>query len=145
MDLPVNTAPPREHQDGFPQGAVDPSMVWVVCLCAEWCGTCREYRAVFAAQAQAHPALRFVWVDVEDQPELAGDLDVDTFPTVLVGRLAASGIRLDFAGPLLPQPAILERLLGQVCAASEDAPPMLGAADPEAQAVLARVAVHDRA
>lgn len=116
---------------------------WVVCLCAEWCGTCRDYRAVFEAQAHVHSGLRFVWVDVEDAPELLGDLDVETFPTVLVGRALATGMVLDFAGPLLPQSAILERLLARVGAASSHAPLVPAGTDPEALAVLCRVAARD--
>jgi thioredoxin 1 len=80
---------------------------WVVCLCAQWCGTCRDYRAVFDQLARAHPAVRFVWIDIEDDAEVAGDLDVETFPTLLL----AEGQVARFLGPLLPQAAVLSRLL----------------------------------
>ena len=80
---------------------------WVVCLCAQWCGTCRDYRAVFDQLARAHPAVRFVWIDIEDDAEVAGDLDVETFPTLLL----ADGQVARFLGPLLPQAAVLSRLL----------------------------------
>ena len=80
---------------------------WVVCLCAQWCGTCRDYRAVFDQLARAHPAVRFVWIDIEDDAEVAGDLDVETFPTLLI----ADGQVARFLGPLLPQAAVLSRLL----------------------------------
>ena len=79
----------------------------VVCLCAQWCGTCRDYRAVFDQLARAHPAVRFVWIDIEDDAEVAGDLDVETFPTLLL----AEGQVARFLGPLLPQAAVLSRLL----------------------------------
>ena len=78
-----------------------------MCLCAGWCGTCRDYRALFDALAQAHPEVRFEWVDIEDESELAGDLDVETFPTLLI----ADGRKAHFLGPLPPQAAVLERLL----------------------------------
>ena len=80
---------------------------WVVCLCAQWCGTCRDYRAVFDQLARAHPSVRFVWIDIEDDAEVAGDLDVETFPTLLL----ADGQVARFLGPLLPQAAVLSRLL----------------------------------
>ena len=80
---------------------------WVVCLCASWCGVCRDYRALFDALAVAYPAARFVWVDVEDEEEVAGDLDVETFPTLLI----ADGRQARFLGPLLPQAPVLARLL----------------------------------
>ncbi|MCC6218077.1 MAG: thioredoxin, partial [Aquabacterium sp.] len=31
----------------------------IVCLCADWCGTCREYAQVFEALQQALPAHRY--------------------------------------------------------------------------------------
>lgn len=108
-----------------------PDRWWVVCLCAGWCGTCRDYRAVFEALAAAHPGVRFEWVDIEDESEVAGDLDVETFPTLLV----ADGLRARFLGPLLPQAAVLSRLLTSLQGGA-GAP---GAARPEAQDVFDRV------
>ena len=35
---------------------------WVVCLCADWCGTCRDYRALFDALAPAYAAWEAVFV-----------------------------------------------------------------------------------
>ena len=59
---------------------------WVICLCAQWCGACREWRDLFAQAAAAHPSLRFGWVDVEDEAAAMGDVDIETFPTLLVAR-----------------------------------------------------------
>lgn len=81
--------------------------LWVVCLCAEWCGACREYRPLFAEVERAHPGLRFAWVDIEDHADLADDFDVETFPTILVA--GADGTR--FIGPLLPHAETLSRML----------------------------------
>jgi len=79
----------------------------VVCLCAAWCGTCKEYLQPFERLAAQFPQMRFVWLDVEDREDVAGDLDVETFPTVLV----AQGQRARFLGPVLPQTAVLARML----------------------------------
>lgn len=103
---------------------------WAVCLCANWCGTCRDYRPLFDDLARTHPQMRFVWVDVEDDADLAGDLDVETFPTLLI----ADGTKARFLGPLLPQAPVLARLL-----ASLQAAPHGGGAGGEAQAVFERV------
>jgi len=92
--------------------------LWVVCLCAEWCGACREYRPLFAQVALAHPHLRFAWVDIEDHAELADDFDVETFPTLLVA--GESGTR--FLGPLLPHAETLARLLGALQPAQASSP-----------------------
>lgn len=103
---------------------------WAVCLCADWCGTCRDYRAIFEALAPAHPGVRFVWVDIEDEADVAGDLDVETFPTLLI----ADGQTARFLGPLLPQAAVLSRLLESLQAGPDG-----GRADPLAQAAFERV------
>jgi thioredoxin-like negative regulator of GroEL len=85
--------------------------LWVVCLCAQWCRACNDYQAVFAGMAatmgQSHPETQFVWIDVEDQADLVGDLDIDTFPTLLVGD--GDGVR--FLGAVTPQADVLSRLL----------------------------------
>ena len=78
----------------------------VICLCAAWCGTCREYAPLFVQVAAAHPHLAFRWVDIEDEADALGDLDIDTFPTLVVGAGA-----VQFAGPVLPQAGQIERLL----------------------------------
>ena len=98
---------------------------WVVCLCADWCGTCRDYRPAFERIAAAHPGLRFAWVDIEDHSDIADDFDVETFPTLLV--VGAQGTH--FLGPLLPHPETLSRML--------DALP---AAQPSSQTVAALMA-----
>jgi hypothetical protein len=79
----------------------------VICLCAEWCGVCRQWRPAFAEQALAHPALRFAWVDVEDEAEAMGEVDVETFPSLLVAR----GDEPLFLGPIPPSGPGLARLI----------------------------------
>lgn len=84
---------------------------WVVCLCADWCRACKDYRGVFSQMAQElaekYPDSRFVWIDVEDSADLVGDLDIETFPTLLVGNDHG----LNFLGAVTPQPEVLSRLL----------------------------------
>lgn len=78
-----------------------------VCLCAAWCDTCNAYRATFAQLAQRYAQARFVWLDIEDQEDLLGDLEVENFPTVLI----AAGDEVRFFGTITPQPETLARLL----------------------------------
>jgi thioredoxin 1 len=80
---------------------------WVACLCAQWCGVCREWRAAFEAQARVQPDLLFAWVDVEDEAEAMGEVDIETFPTLLVAR----GNEPLFLGPIPPSGAGLARLV----------------------------------
>lgn len=104
---------------------------WVVCLCAQWCGVCNQYRATFEQLATQFPQMRFIWLDVEDREDVAGDLDIETFPSLLV----ADGERARFLGPVLPQPAVVTRMLQSL---AQD--PGAGPADPaQAQALLARL------
>ena len=44
----------------------------VACLCAEWCGTCRDYREGFNLLADAHPDICFAWIDIENQADQIG-------------------------------------------------------------------------
>ena len=119
-------SPPPSHPERAARGDW-----WAVCLCAAWCGTCGIYRPLFDELARAHPDVRFEWVDIEDESDIAGDLDVETFPTLLI----ADGERALFLGPLLPQAPVLARLLASLQAAAP------GSAGPggEAQQVFERV------
>ena len=103
---------------------------WVICLCAEWCGVCREWRGLFEQAAAAHPAVRFAWVDVEDEAEAMGDVDIETFPTLLV----AENGKVRFHGTVQPSVAQLTRLLGSLMQGSSTPAPA------ESQALLERLA-----
>ncbi|CAB3779070.1 thioredoxin family protein [Pararobbsia alpina] len=85
----------------------DPDTLLVACLCAEWCGTCREYRTMFDVLADAHPAACFVWIDIETHSELVDEFDVENFPTILI----EDGASTRFFGTVLPQPRIVERMI----------------------------------
>jgi thioredoxin 1 len=87
--------------------AIDGERWIVACLCAAWCGTCTSYRAAFDALAARHPDKVFVWIDIEDQADVVGDLDVDNFPTLLLQR----GETVAFFGTVLPDPKVAERMV----------------------------------
>ena len=115
----------------------------VACLCAQWCRTCDAYRDTLVATQLAmhigHPgaALRFVWVDIEDESELVGDLDIEDFPTILLAR----GDQVLFFGPVMPHAQTLDRL---VRSALDTALPPLSAAAlaPDVRALPARLRGH---
>jgi len=98
---------------------------WVACLCAAWCGVCREWLPPFTQQARAHPHMRFAWVDVEDEDEAMGDVDIETFPTLLVAR----GDRVLFLGPIPPSATQFTRMLATLEAQPEPAPGLPADAD----------------
>ena len=85
----------------------DTPLLWVFGLCAQWCGTCREYQPLFDRLAKEMPQARFVWVDVEEHDALLGDLDIENFPTLL---LANAQMQACFAGTVLPHADTLQRM-----------------------------------
>lgn len=102
----------------------------VICLCAAWCGVCRDWRPLFDAAAASFPGLRFEWVDVEDEADTIGDVDIETFPTLLIARDGQP----QFFGPLPPSQAQLERLLASLMASAQAA-----RVDAQAQPLLQRL------
>jgi len=86
----------------------------VACLCAAWCDVCGQYRPDFERLAARHPGTRFVWIDIEDQADTIGDIDVENFPTLLLQR----GDIVAFFGTVLPDAHIAERLIQNLAAKS---------------------------
>jgi thioredoxin reductase (NADPH) len=85
----------------------------VVCLCAAWCDTCTEFRVAFDRIAGQRPGMRFVWLDIEDDSDLCGDIDVENFPTLAIYR----GDELLHFGVSLPQEGTVARLVDAMAAA----------------------------
>ena len=93
----------------LPASPAADAALFIACLCAEWCGACREYRAVFQAQADAAgPGERYAWIDIEDHAEVLDDFEIETFPTLLIGDAAG---RLLFFGTVTPHAQTLARLV----------------------------------
>lgn len=88
-----------------PTTAAAPSLV--ACLCAQWCLTCGAYRAVFDALAADMPEVRFVWVDIEDEADLVDPIEVENFPTLLIGV----GDEVRFFGTVMPHADTLKRMV----------------------------------
>ena len=99
-------------------GTPDQPTWWVACLCAAWCGVCREWQPLFIEQARAHPHMRFSWVDVEDEDDAMGEVDIETFPTLLVAR----GDEVLYLAPIPPSAKQFTRLLATLQAQPEPAP-----------------------
>ena len=99
----------------------------VACLCAAWCGTCRDYREGFQALAERFPNTRFLWLDVEDDADILDDYDVENFPTLLIQRHDS----VLFFGPMLPHHEILQRTVESFHAQSPDESRRYAGSDPE--------------
>ena len=89
----------------------------VVCLCAAWCDTCTEFRIAFDRIARQRPDMRFVWLDIEDDSALCGDIDVENFPTLAIYR----GDTLLHFGVSLPQEGTVARLVDAMAARADAA------------------------
>ncbi len=86
---------------GWPQ--VAPFADWT----PRWVNPDATYRATFDELALRHPDKQFVWIDIEDQADLVGDLDVDNFPTLLLQR----GDTVAFFGTMVPDGGVADRLI----------------------------------
>ena len=93
--------PPRDMADA------DAPPMMVVVLCAAWCRTCGEFREAFSRIERDLPAAAFVWLDIEDEAEVVGDIDVESFPTVAIYR----GGRAVHFGVSLPQEFVVRRII----------------------------------
>ena len=112
---------------GHPRLATSPLVV--LALCADWCGTCRDFRQMLDRLARARPEIVFAWADIEDDAELVGDIDVESFPTLAVFR---AGQALHY-GVSLPQEGLVARTIDSLAAR----PPQPARDMPDAVAALA--------
>ncbi len=129
----------------MPPSPTSPSSpLLVACLCAQWCRTCDAYRETLVAvraALQATPGaapLSFMWVDIEDESELVGDLDIEDFPTILLAR----GDEVLFFGPVLPHAQTLSRFVRSALA-GDLAPLSAATLAPDVRALPALL--HDHA
>ena len=113
---------------GHPRLATSPLVV--LALCADWCGTCRDFQQMLDRLARARPEIVFAWADIEDDAELVGDIDVESFPTLAVFR---AGQALHY-GVSLPQEGLVARTIDSLAAR----PPQPARDMPDAVAALAR-------
>jgi len=114
----------------------------VACLCAQWCRTCDAYRGTLRGAREAlqlHPdlAARCLWIDIEDESDRVGDLDIEDFPTLLLAR----GDAVLFFGPILPHAQTIDRLL-RGAVAGELPPLSPDALAPDVRALPARLRAH---
>ena len=105
----------------------------VACLCAQWCGTCKDYQPLFTALQAEFPGARMLWVDVEDEADLVDPIEVENFPTLLI----AQGGSATFFGTVTPHLETLRRLIQSSAA---DGAPVVR--DAEVQALVQRLGVR---
>lgn len=107
-----------------------PTPLTVACLCAQWCGTCNTYRATFEQLQVEFPQVQWRWIDIEDEADLVDPVDVENFPTILIGQ----GTQLRFFGTITPHAETLRRLVQNQLDTNS-----AGLDSPDARAVLQRL------
>ena len=111
--MPVLTASDADRPHVV-RAFADPARLVVVSLCAAWCDTCNQFRAAYERLAAKRPSIAFVWLDIEDDAALCGDVDVENFPTLAIYR---GGEPLHF-GVSLPTEAIVGRTIDTLAASA---------------------------
>ena len=76
---------------------------------ADWCGPCKAFAPVFEKASEAHKDVTFGKIDTEAEQELAGQINIQAIPTLMVFR---DGVLLFREAGALP-PAALEELVKQ--------------------------------
>jgi thioredoxin 1 len=104
--VPVFTTA-ESDRDAIASAFADPQALVVVSLCADWCDTCKQFRSTFENIASARPTTTFLWLDIEDDDAVAGDIDVENFPTLAIYR----GVRVLHYGVSLPLEGTVARLV----------------------------------
>lgn len=79
----------------------------VLFLCAGWCGTCVSFKEVANELQSMFPQALFVWLDIEDDSAVVGDVDIANFPTLAIFRQA---VPVHY-GVSLPHQGVVKRLL----------------------------------
>lgn len=105
-----SSSPSEEAHPASPDNAD----FWVVCLCAEWCHICRDWQPKFDPLVAAHATARALWLDIEDERFDDLNLDIETFPTLLIMRRDTAL----FLGPVPPVDEHIHRLITH-CAQQE--------------------------
>ena len=82
----------------------------IACYCAQWCDTCAGYKTDLAQLSERFPQHCFLWIDIEDDPDLLDDFDEENFPTLLIQKSDKNY----FFGTMLPHISHLERLIQSI-------------------------------
>jgi len=79
----------------------------VACLCADWCSSCQAWQADFSTLSKDFPDDCFVWVDIEDHPDLVTEIDLETLPILLIQSVESA----HFLGPIQPRLSQVAKIL----------------------------------
>ncbi len=72
------------HKDNFQEEVLHSSQLVLLDFWASWCGPCRMVSPILEEIAAEHPEIRVCKVNVDEEPELAGEYGVMSIPTLMV-------------------------------------------------------------
>lgn len=84
----------------------EPGAIKILVVCADWCSVCRDYRATLSD----FPEFDINWIDINDFESLTDELEVETFPTVII----FNEVDVLFLGAVEPNINALTSLLSAV-------------------------------
>ena len=65
---------------------LDKDAVVLIEFRASWCGPCEVFDDIYRSISGKHQDVVFATVDIETEPDLADDFDIDSVPTLVVIR-----------------------------------------------------------
>ena len=83
--------------DNFQQEVVAASQTVLVDFWATWCGPCQMMGPILEELATKHPEIKVGKINVDEQPELAMQFQIDAIPALMVfkgGKAAAQTVGL---------------------------------------------------
>ena len=84
-------------KDNFQQEVVTASQTVLVDFWATWCGPCQMMGPILEELATKHPEIKVGKINVDEQPELAMQFQIDAIPALMVfkgGKAAAQTVGL---------------------------------------------------
>ena len=87
--------------------AIQSESLTIVDFWAVWCGPCRVLKPLLKKIAGEHPEIQLLTVDVDANPNLAAEYDINSIPAVFMFK---SGEMVDNFVWVMPENEILEKI-----------------------------------